>query len=186
MKMKGGDSDAFCMTMDGGMGRVMLMGFQTAWGKDAMCINYLFEGWALDTAGKYAAAVIATFAMAFLNQAVTLGRRRYRGSVTTPGTSSTLVDGLIYGVQMVFAYFMMLLAMTYEVIIFSSIILGLVCGQVVWGGIVPRWLDGKKEQKGSIQADNEESQGLLVSGGENDVTGNTPCCGGTATGEWDA
>lgn len=164
------EKDAFCMTMNG-KGRVMLMGFQRAFGDDAMCINFLFEGWAIDSAGKYAGAVIATFLMAFTNEALSHARRLNRRFCGRNPTffRAAVPDAFLYGIQMVIAYFLMLLAMTYESIVFSAIVVGLVLGHLFWGNVAPRLCKHNSPDEFS-------KAGLLNT--DDSISGNTPCCGG--------
>jgi copper transporter 1 len=100
-----------------------MMGFWFSPGSN--CVLFLFSSWGLDTAVKYAFGILGAFAMGvcfevcrmqfpsrFLNvfsKALMFGRRK----LILKGLS--LVSSLLYGVQMFFAYAMMLLVMTYEV-----------------------------------------------------------------------
>lgn len=132
MSMTGNSSSgAFCE----GPGRVMLSGF--ALGADGgFCIKYLFEDAVVDTRTKYVFAVLGTFAMAMVVELLRLLRTRV-GSRHV-GFARRLSDGaldgvvvLLYAVQMCAAYWLMLLVMLYEYVIFIAIVLGLATGMLV-------------------------------------------------------
>lgn len=125
--------------MDMKMCMVMQKGFQFATGDDH-CILFLFQGWNIDNHAKYAGAVIGVFFMGLLNGALVFIRHflnsRYQEN------SSLLLHQLylsvVYGIQIVFAYWLMLLVMTYETGIFISLIFGLVIGHFLFGYIQAR------------------------------------------------
>ena len=146
------------MAMDfcSGPGRVMLPGFQSS--VNGTCILFLFAGANINTQGKYAIAMIMTFVMAFSNEGFAFGRKRILTS-HIKSTVKVATECFLYGTQMVVAYWLMLLVMTYEAGIFTMLILGLVSGHFTFQMIENR---SKKH--------NEDP--LIVSSG-------TPCCGGS-------
>jgi solute carrier family 31 (copper transporter), member 1 len=119
--------------------RVMQNGFQFATGPDA-CITFLFKGWGVDTHTKYAFMLICVFAMGILNGGLAYVRHRL---VEYSRQSSTVMINqlylsLVYGIQIILAYWIMLLVMTYETGLFIALIIGLVLGYFVFGCIEAR------------------------------------------------
>lgn len=110
MNMPMGDNSTsdFCT----GGGRVMFAGFQQARGETAACALFLFEGWVLNSAVKYAFAVIGTFLLGCANEGFVQLRKAVAALMSRRGNSRTAtaaVCALIYGVHMFCAYCMMLL-----------------------------------------------------------------------------
>ncbi|EKU21081.1 solute carrier family 31 (copper transporters) member 1 [Nannochloropsis gaditana CCMP526] len=137
-----GDSGGFCQ----GEGSVMNNGF-VFMPQDGYCILYLFQGAVVNTAGKYAGALIGTFFLAFSVEAlrhfrlwmrlrratVVLAHGEKEGEVVTgpPLRAQVLpifLEALLFGVHMFVAYLIMLLVMLYEWAIFISLLLGLAAG----------------------------------------------------------
>ncbi|CAF4844160.1 unnamed protein product [Rotaria sp. Silwood1] len=143
---------------------VMQNGFQFATGED-QCIVFLFRGWNVDNHVKYAFMILGVFCMGLLNG--TLAYIRHRINDSYPGYSSLLLHqiylALIYGVQIVLAYWMMLLVMTYESGIFISLILGLVISYFIFG-----YIQAKNRPLNKIISGNNSTY-------ENRFS-NTPCC----------
>ena len=118
---------------------VMQNGFQVANGNER-CILFLFKGWNVNSQVKYGFMIVGVFCMGLLNAALAYLRQhlhsRYRDH------SSLLINQLcltvVYGIQIVLAYWMMLLVMTYEVGTFISLISGLVIGYFIFGYIQGR------------------------------------------------
>ncbi|CAF1491856.1 unnamed protein product [Adineta steineri] len=124
------------MDMDMSMCMVMQNGFQVANGKDG-CILFLFQGWNVDTHVKYAFMLIGVICMGLLNGALAYVRHCLVNN--SKHTSSLFIHqiylSLLYAIQIILAYWMMLLVMTYETGIFISLICGLVLGHFVFGYI---------------------------------------------------
>eukprot|EP00659_Diplonema_papillatum_P005582 gene5582-8497_t len=159
------DSSAFCQ----GEGRVMLSGFQEAYGDNGFCVKFLFENAVIDTEAKYVFAVLGTMCMGLTIEALVLVRKVYTAryiSVHTelPGIGVYVPLSLLYGVQMVVAYWAMLLVMLYETFIFTALIVGLVVGHFLFEVVLARRFP---ELHATLLADNNPSPG-------------TACCGGTA------
>mmetsp|Transcript_6247 Transcript_6247/g.9746 ORF Transcript_6247/g.9746 Transcript_6247/m.9746 type:complete len:170 (+) Transcript_6247:112-621(+) len=126
-----------------GPGRVMMMGFQGAY-DGGPCMLFLFEGAVVDTATKYVFAILGAFLLAFGMHVLGMIGHWYRSNVSGPlhgeerrSLSLHLPSVLLYGLQMLNAYWLMLLVMTYEQFIFSAIILGLTLGYFVCCIIAP-------------------------------------------------
>src|SRR3989338_9903824 len=122
-EMTNNNSTMFCT----GPGRVMMPGFQSS--VDGPCILYLFEGVVVNTQVKYAFAVIGTFFLAVANEVFIWARKKVD---TTSALKNPIwiicIETFLYGLQMVNAYWLMLLVMTYEYVVFIAIILGLAFG----------------------------------------------------------
>ena len=122
-------SNGFCY----GSGTSMLNGFQLAHG-DNLCAIFLFPDAVVDSRVKYAFAALGAFLLGFLSELLVIlqnvlsvkmaGRSRWGGRV--------LAQTLLYGLQMVTAYFCMLLAMTYEATLFSLVIVGFLVGHFAY------------------------------------------------------
>lgn len=176
MGMGGGGSSSFCS----GSGTVMMNGFQTSF-NGGSCIIYLFEGATVDTQAKYVGAVVATLLMAIAVELL----RGLRGSIragdfawsrslaATKVWALDLVDAAFLGVQMVLAYWLMLLVMTYESVIFAAIIVGIVLGHLV----VSR-RDRMRAARSAAGAPKEAvlvNEGTMLKGSAALQSG-TPCC----------
>jgi hypothetical protein len=144
----------FCM----GPGRVMMAGFQVAFGGQPVqpCMLFLFMGFVVNTPVKYVFAIIVSFLMGFMNEGFGLMRKRLSAFLSDKSQFLTPIVSVIYGFQMVNAYWMMLLVMTYEALIFTSLIFGLFLGNVVFN---LRILQGKAAKCDTTL-----------------IGGTTPCC----------
>ena len=124
------DESAFC----NGGGRVMLPGFQFSPDDDSFCIKYLFKAAVVDTQGKYAAAIVATFFLCIALEFLRLGRQRLvQGNLSYVENNFSelgidILNAFSYMAQVTIAYWIMLLVMLYEAGIFIAIVLGLGTG----------------------------------------------------------
>eukprot|EP00054_Salpingoeca_dolichothecata_P002724 m.23709 g.23709 ORF g.23709 m.23709 type:complete len:178 (+) comp13224_c0_seq1:90-623(+) len=125
------NDSSFCS----GSGRVMFSGFTTGFDDD--CILFLFQNAVVDSATRYAFAVIGSFFLSFTAEFL----RWFRGHVanknfTFATNMSTLSIDLFlaisFMVQMLDGYWIMLLVMLYEYIIFIFLLLGLGVGNFVF------------------------------------------------------
>lgn len=116
--------EVFCL----GDGHVMMNGFQIAIGSTQRCALFLFPGWVVDTPAKYFGACFAAFLMPKVIVVIQILREKVLES--SKNRSRTFgPDALAaawFGLQMMFAYFLMLLAMLYETVIFLCICFGFV------------------------------------------------------------
>ncbi|UJR11923.1 hypothetical protein I4U23_016101 [Adineta vaga] len=140
---------------------VMQNGFQFATGVDG-CIVFLFSGWNVDSHVKYAFMLIGVVCMGLLNGFLAFIRHYLVNKSKT--NSSLLVYqiylALIYGIQIVLAYWMMLLVMTYETGVFLALIFGLMIGYFIFSLI-------QTKNKSSVSGDDSTYQNQF---------NNTPCC----------
>lgn len=144
---------------------VMQNGFQVANGGDR-CITFLFKNWNVDTHAKYAGMLVGVFLMGFVNGFLVYLRHRLL-KLNLGGSSLVLNQiylSLVYGVQIVIAYWIMLLVMTYETGLFIVLIFGLVFGYFLFGYIQARQISHEKKSS--------ENMAILYQNQFN----STPCC----------
>lgn len=159
-------SEPFCH----GPGYVMNSGFQTA--VHNYCVLFLFEGANVDTPTKYVFALLGAFLMSFANEIIRWARSHtalgtFRFTRNLSETSLDVLLGTLFAVQMVDAYFIMLLVMLYEFVFFITIILGLGVGHVV-----TRRLDRKFASRSAGSETGRRKETSLEAS-------TSPCCGGS-------
>ena len=147
--------DTFC----DGTGRVMLPGFQTSFSY-GQCILFLFPGFVLNTAGLYALGLLLSFCMGFSNEVFLYARKYLTCFLEGKPKFWRLSLGFLYALHMVLAYWIMLLVMTYEALIFVALILGLGVSHAVFLYI--------PSPKNNVKRSMDEKL----------IAGTSPCCGG--------
>lgn len=120
-------ADGFCK----GAGTVMMNGFQAS--KGGYCILFLFKGGNVDTETKYAFALLGTMCLGivtelFRSARALVAQRRIYGTANLSTLTLDLLQCFLFAVQMMVAYWLMLLVMLYEYVIFIFILLGLAIG----------------------------------------------------------
>jgi Ctr copper transporter family len=118
-----------------GAARAVRNGFQTSF-HDGRCVNFLFEDAVLNTRGKYIAAVVGAFALAFVHEAVRFVRLRAAQGASPfsscVATSRPIVrhsaTAAIYGLQMLLSFWLILLVLQFETVLFAAIVAGLIVG----------------------------------------------------------
>jgi hypothetical protein len=90
------------------------------------CLNLLFLHWTLDSKLKFGFACVGVFLFGVLVQYLSKLRREL-GKLKVTLRNNTLIV-VVHGVQIVFGYFAMLVAMTYSIELFSMICAGLFVG----------------------------------------------------------
>ena len=144
---------------------VMQNGFQVASGEDR-CITFLFQSWSVDSHLKYAFMLVGVFLMGITNGLLVYLRHRvilhYKRSKSF--FINQLLLSLLYGIQIVLAYWIMLLVMTYETGLFIVLIGGLVVGYFIFGYIQARQADSLNKPT---------SEGIAFYQKQFD---STPCC----------
>ena len=98
---------------------------------DTVCVIYLFPEWVLNTKVKFAAAAIGSLFVGAFLELVILRRRTILSSMG-PGYRRLAASAVFYGLQLTVGYFAMLVVMTYSGPLFMCIILGIVCGHVLF------------------------------------------------------
>ena len=120
----------FCSTP----GQVMNNGYSLS--KGGACILFLFQNAVVDTGGKYAAALFASLAMGVVVELlrvfrVFLAQRHFVFTHTMYPLALDIFLTLAFTVQMMFAYWLMLLVMLYEYVVFIFVLLGLAIGHFI-------------------------------------------------------
>jgi copper chaperone CopZ len=131
------DEPLFCT----GPGTAMHMdGFTFVSYGESNCVILLFNSWRIGTASAFAIAFIGIVLMGILTEALTAFRRTTIPRSTflnqRPRTRKVAM-GLLYSVQVVLGYLLMLIAMTYQVELFIAVILGLGLGHTVLNTSAP-------------------------------------------------
>jgi len=166
------DPDAFCV----GVGSVMMLGFQGAFNGNA-CVLFLFQGWNLDTPTKYALAVVGTLLMGFVSQALVFARKRYACRARGYPLFLRMAQSVFYGVQMVLIYALMLLAMTYEAVLFTALILGLVIGHCVFCVVLADTLSSGLVNDSSVEYRPLVDEKMSAPANEAEIAAaGSPCC----------
>jgi hypothetical protein len=174
-----GSSSQFCY----GKGTTMFMqGFQaqklTSEDDTTSCVTLLFQDWTLDSRVKFAFACLGVFLLSALTQAVPLMRKHIIQRFS-PNSAGLLKDkrvrdlllALLFGIDKTIGYFVMLVAMTYSVELFTMICLGITAGFIyfhLWNGGNPedaKWGDICCDEDDSWKAGSSPSKRLLQSKG---------------------
>lgn len=124
-------SDAYCLTPGVSM---YMDGFTAMAGQpkgSVQCVNLLFVTWTLDNALKFGFACVGVFFTGVMIQALTyvrlsLVKKKYGQTCTS------LLTLLLYSIQMVLSYMIMLVAMTYNVELFCMVCTGLMVGYALF------------------------------------------------------
>lgn len=117
-----------------GTGTVMYMdgfaGIGTSTDGNTLCINYLFQTWTLDTKLKCAFACIGTLLVGILVQFISKARGFLSRGKWSSDPLRKFTLALLFLGQVTLGYFLMLLAMTYNVELFCMVCVGLTLGFV--------------------------------------------------------
>ena len=144
-----------------------------SWSQDpnAYCVLLWLRGWTLDTRTKYLMGLVLIFCMGLANEWLSQYRRRYQGHTTDEGPSvqtKNMIQSALYGLQMVVAYLMMLVVMTYEPFLFAALVLGLTVGHYLFNSPQP-----------VVGRSSAEKDGLLQASNPAELRTGSPCCGGS-------
>jgi len=102
----------------------------------SLCSLFLFRGWVLDSEVKLAFASIGTFLMGLLVEFLVRVRREHVQKSGLAPLAKRAASSAVYLVQVVGAYFIMLLAMTMQVYLFFAAVFGLAVGQTLFNAEV--------------------------------------------------
>jgi hypothetical protein len=114
-----------------------MTGFQSVGDPGDPCVALLFPQWVLDTVPKFALGCCGVFLMGLCVEGL-VKLRRWINQERLPTHSRrrwlfwAVMQLLLYGVQLTLGYFLMLIAMTYEVELFLMVITGLVLGHALF------------------------------------------------------
>ena len=138
-----------------------MSGFQLGIGNTQPCVLFLFRGWALDNEGRYFAGCFGAFiipvSIVVLQTARDLVVEKAATKEKGTGLLYDAFAAFLFGLQMCLAYFVMLLTMTYEAVLFMCIIAGFMTSFF----ILRR---AKRRKPGAVEKSSLDC---------------TPCCSGT-------
>eukprot|EP01084_Bolivina_argentea_P278643 476097_1 len=167
-----------------GPGMVMQRGFQKAPG--GMCILWLFDGNVLDTKERYAGFLILTFLLGIFVELTRLVRggilsekKPFQAAAKLNDTTKDLLLMLLFGIQLLGAYFLMLIVMLYEPWMFFMVIAGLMTGYFIavrFSGIY----GGSRRRKAEVDTGMTCECGIPIKKqpeGPENIAPTTPCCG---------
>jgi hypothetical protein len=142
---------------------------QLSWTTGNYCILWLFQSANINTLTKYILSLIGTFLMGMGLELLrhyrgVMNRRMSLSGAYSPFTQD-LVQALSYGVQMVLAYLLMLIVMTFETFFFLAIVLGLSVGHLVT----------LQMQRAAAADDSTQNKHVPLN---QTLIGHSPCCEG--------
>jgi hypothetical protein len=127
-------SDEYCY----GIGTTMYMdGFQSIAKEPkgaTACMNLLFPDWQIQSDSDLAIACIGVFLFAIFSEFIKASRKKVVVYLRV-SKFSYLTDPILFlyhGTQVIFGYFLMLIAMTYNVELFSCLVVGLSVGYAIF------------------------------------------------------
>lgn len=125
------------------------------------CLNYFVRSWRLENASKFKGAMLFTFLLAVLVEALSA----MRGSIVrNMKRQQHVVLTVIYGIQALLGYILMLVTMSFSIELVLSLILGLMMGNLFF--MKYEKLTVRNTPNNSRQEeDAEESRALLVVNG---------------------
>lgn len=120
----------------------MLEGFQLASGSSSSCILYIFPGANVDTPFKYVIAVLGTFLAALCYELLRARREQMTAALQSTSTSTSsstslpssslphydILIAVLYTLQTILGYFLMMLVMTFDIALFVAVSAGLGMG----------------------------------------------------------
>lgn len=101
------------------------------------CLNYLFDSWLLTSPDQFGGAMVFSFLLAIIMEAISA----FRGwIIRTQSPNSSLRKYLlviIYALQSLLGYVIMIVAMMYSLELFISVALGLAVGHLLFVRLLP-------------------------------------------------
>ena len=112
---------------------MVMTGFESVGSTNAHCIILFFRPWLLDTAWKFAIGCVGIFALGMFVEAAILMRRKVTKSkrYRNKNVKEAIVIAL-FAINVTLGYLCMLAAMTFNVEIFFSAVMGLALGHLVF------------------------------------------------------
>jgi hypothetical protein len=162
------NDNSYCL----GKGTSMIMtGFESQISSnDPLCINLLFPEWTLDSSVKFTFACLGVLALGLFIQYLTVLKMKTRHlTIITTELQRRVIRMLLFGIQIVSTYCIMLVTMTYSVELFVMVAIGLTAGYAFFHSIDDDESasnnSGKKEVKmllsvGNGKGRNSASNGL--------------------------
>lgn len=100
----------------------------------ADCITFLLSGWKLDHSGKFISAMIFTFTLAVVSEGMAVGQNHVRNYylVGKSKHQRKSIMTLLYGLQQLVGWILMLISMIFSVELFASVLLGLMLGKLLF------------------------------------------------------
>lgn len=144
--------------------------------KTPSCLVLWFPDWILDTQGKFAAACMGVFLLGIFTEFLSYLRRLVRTHVKTLSPPPQIFSMcFLYAVQLMFGYFCMLIAMTYQVELFVCVVVGIGTGHALFNfkPYLPNPNDGKNT---SFSDKDKGFNGLSNSRKEDEEEVVDPCC----------
>jgi len=120
------NADAFCSPF--ARTDMYMQGFTSIATEGRACVILFFREWVLDTKLKFIVACVGVCLLGVLTQ----GLISVRSSMQKATGDSRIVGSLMFGLNVVVGWFMMLVAMTYSVELFSCATVGLVVGNFLF------------------------------------------------------
>ena len=128
--VQGYGDNGFCIGPGTSMSMTGFVTTQNSDGSDTDCIIFLFEFWTLNTTFKFILACIGTFIGGILVHCLSKLRNLVLvlPVVSYNNLQKWMILVLIYSIQIVLSYILMLISMTYNVYLFWMVCLGLTAG----------------------------------------------------------
>jgi Ctr copper transporter family len=134
------------------------------------CLNYFVASWKLEDAGKFKGAMLFTFLLAVLVEGISY----FRGSaVRHLKAYKHAFLTLIYAVQALFGYLLMIITMSFSAELILSVIAGLMLGNLLFMRYDQELVsdlgapNNSQARSQDLQSDIDESRPLLNSNGSN-------------------
>jgi len=147
---------------------------------DIPCLIFLFQTWVMDTPVKYAFGSIGAFLIGLTVELLILLRRETKLPLQSRSSSRILralpdsrrprlqvcVLMTMYSIQLVLAYFAMLLAMSFAAVIFAMVMLGMICGHYAFNFHTPAQGNEACCNMNAEQQCGPSAKGLINNNGE--------------------
>jgi hypothetical protein len=153
---------------------MLMFGFGVSGDKRSPCIILFVGQWTLDTPFKFAVGCLGVAALGFLIEALIcfrrqISRRKIRILYRITAASRRLLLAFCFGLNLVLGYLAMLVAMTYSVELFFSVVVGLVAGHVVFnsGSAVGETVDPCCASQNDVVKSKRENSSIIINNGDN-------------------
>ena len=129
MATSGSTEDEFCF----GGTSMFMDGFQWCLAGGQPCVILFTERFKLDSKLKFIFGCLAVFLLGACVEGIVVTRKKVVGQDRRRiGKSKKALASVLFGTNLTVAYLIMLVAMTYSIELFFSVIFGLVVGHLVW------------------------------------------------------